>query len=448
VGHHVTPAELDGFMLGGLTRERRQEVVLHLLRGCEPCRDLLEPYLPSLFGSRSRFQEIPRPPLAAYDEAFDRAFAALGLRAPRKTREEARQEVLGLLASGGLEALDALPADLAGPPVIEALLERSWSLRFEDSGQMVQLARAATLAAGGLDERELGEQETEDLRCRAWMELANAYRVADELDHAEDALGCATEHLLKSTQNGLLGARYFTVTGSFQMARRYFRIAGTAFDVATNLYKLHGDAHFAGRSLVMKGIALGYSGETKEAIDSIRLGLSMVDEEREPALVLTAMQCQARLFVDCGHFRDALRIFWEVQRLGLSSGGQLNRLKVRWLEGQIRAGLNELDRAERSLAEVRQGFDEAGLGYKAALAGLELGAVLLRQGRAEEGEKVVRDCAGVFLSLQIRRELHASVLVLRTAVEMRELKLATLYEVIDRLRKGEQDAHAPTPDET
>lgn len=422
-------------------------MVLHLLRGCEPCRTLLEPYLPALFGSRSRFQEIPPAPLASYEEAMDRAFASLGLRVTRKTLEESRQEALDLLVSGGLVALVALPPDLAGRPVIEAFLERSWSLRFEDPDQMMQLAHAATIAAGGLDERELGAKETEDLRCRAWTELANAYRVADELDRAEDALSRATGHFLASTQNRLLGARYFTVTGSYYTARRQFEIAGTAFDIATELYRLHGDEHLAGRTLIMKGIATGYAGGAEEAIHLIEDGLSSVDEDREPEILFSALQSQAWFLVDCGRFEEALRKVSTLKWRRLGPTGRLDELKLRWLEGHIRAGLNELDRAERSLAEVRQGFDEAGLGYKAALAGLELGAVLLRQRRIEEGEKIVRECAGVFLSLQIRRELHASVLVLQKAAEMRQLSLDTLYEVIDRLRKGEQDAYAPPPTE-
>jgi tetratricopeptide (TPR) repeat protein len=444
VDPHVTPAELDGFVLGRLSRERSREVVRHLLLGCNPCRELLEPYLPALFGSRNQLQEAP--PLAAYDEVMDRVFASLGLRVTRKTLEESRREALDLLVSGGLEALAEMPPDLAGRPVIEALLERSWALRFEDPNQMVRLARAATIVAGGLDKRELGARETEDLRSRVWMELANAYRVADELDQAEDALGQAAEHLTESTHNGLLGARYFTIAGFFHTARRRFGIAGAALDIASTLYRLHGDEHLAGRSLIMKGIAIGFAGNAEEAIHLIEEGLSSIDESREPEILFSALQSQAWFLADCGRFTEALRKISALKWRRLGPTGRLDELKLRWLEGQIRAGLNELDRAERSLAEVRQGFDEAGLGYKAALAGLELGAVLLRQGRVGEGEGIVRECAAVFLSLQIRRELYASVMVLHTAVDMRQLRLDTLYDVIDRLRKGEQDAHAPAPD--
>ena len=82
----------------------------------------------------------------------------------------------------------------------------------------------------------------------------------------------------------------------------------------------------------------------------------------------------------------------------------MGALKLRWLEGHIHVGLQDLDLAEQALREVRQGFEEAGLGYKAALAGLELGSVWLQQGSFADAEEIVLECADVFLCLGIRRE--------------------------------------------
>src|SRR5436305_9590873 len=105
-----------------------------------------------------------------------------------RTPEDSKREALALLAAGGLAALLDAPPELSGITLFEALLERSWALRHEDPVQMVQLTRAAALQATHFDEGEIGTREAADLRCRAWTELANAYRVADELDRAEEAL--------------------------------------------------------------------------------------------------------------------------------------------------------------------------------------------------------------------------------------------------------------------
>ena len=151
--------------------------------------------------------------------------------------------------------------------------------------------------------------------------------------------------------------------------------------------------------------------------------------------------------MDCGRFEDARLALQNLRGRKLDIGGRVNELKVCWLEGQISVGLEELDDAERALIEVKQGFEETGLTYKAALAGLELGAVWLRQSRADDAARVVLESIDVFLSLQIQREFLASVLMLRKAVEMKYLNLALLRQVIDFLYKPERDPSArPYPE--
>jgi len=312
---------------------------------------------------------------------------------------------------------------------------------------MVQLARSAALLADGLNESEIGAREIADLRCRAWAELANAYRVADELDRAQDALDRATTHLVLGTQNETLRARFLDVVASYFAARRHFGLAGSTLDIVTAVYRRLGDDHLAGRALIIKGIFIGYSGGAEEAVQSIRQGLSTVDARRDPGLVFSALQSQARFLVDCGKFQEARQALSSLRHRRLDIGGRLNELKVRWLEGQISVGLEEFDQAEQALAEANQGFEEAGLGYKAALAGLELGAVWLHKGRFQDAEKMVLTCADVFLSLQIRRELMAAILMLRQAAEARYLSLSALQRVISLLREEERDSKAPPLEE-
>jgi len=192
----------------------------------------------------------------------------------------------------------------------------------------------------------------------------------------------------------------------------------------------------------MKGIFLGYRGNTEEAVLLIQDGLASVDESRDPRLVFSALQSKAWFLVDCGRYREARRTLFDLRRRGLDPGGRVNELKLRWLEGHIQVGMEELGRAELTLQEVRQGFEEAGLGYKAALAGLELGAVWLRQRRLDEAEKLVLECADVFIFLRIQREALASVLVARKAAETRCLTLGLLQQVIDLLHRTERDPSA------
>jgi tetratricopeptide (TPR) repeat protein len=439
VDYHPTAAELEGFVLGDISAERARAVITHLVPGCRVCGAVLAPYLPMLFGKMNRSAAPPPPTADRYDGALGRAMDSirrLGVTLPTvKSAEQKTREAVDLLAANGLEGLQDVPSYLLGLPLYEALLERSWALRHEDPVQMVQLAQCATLLADRYDDGELDAKELADLRCRAWIELGNAYRVADELERAEDALGHATELFLKGTEDELLGARFFSAQASLFAARRYFEMACSTQDLVAMIYRRQGDEHLAGRALIMKGIFIGYQGDSEEAIRFVQRGLSSIDQRRDPGLVFTALQCQARLLVDCGRFREARRVLWNLGHLDV--GGRVNELKVRWLEGQIHVGLEDFGHAELALQQVKEGFEEVGLKYKAALAGLELGAVWLRKGRLEAAEGIALECTGIFLSLGIRRELLASILVLRKAAETRHLTLALLDQVIHALQEME-----------
>jgi tetratricopeptide (TPR) repeat protein len=441
VVHHPTAAELEGLVFGGNSAERTRAVIAHLLRGCGTCSSRLAPYFPGLFGRRSR-HGAPPPLLEIYDGAVDRALAAAreSATAPLvEAPEQKKQWVLELLATGGLEALLNAPPGLQGGPTCEALLERSWAVRHENPAEMVQLAHAATLMADRLTDAEFSPERLLELRCRAWIELGNARRTNDELELAEEALGRATELFLLIRQDELLMARLFTAWASLYGARRLFELALTTFDIAAGVYRHRKDQHLLGRTLIMKDIFTGYSGNAEEAVRFIQQGLASVDERRDPGLVLSALQSRAWLLVDCGRPREALFALWDLRRRRLDPGGEINKLKLRWLEGHIFAGQGKLGLAERALGQVQQGFEEAGLPYKSALAGLELGAVWLRQGRPSEAEEVVLECTEVFLALRIERETLASVIVLRKAAEMQRLTLGLLNPVIERLRREDRE---------
>ncbi len=407
---------------------------------------MLAPYFPVLFGEGSH-RPPARPPVPEdpYDAAIERALDFIRRVREQtvpagKTPEQKKQEAVDLLVSRGLEGLQDVPEDLVGLPLYEALLERSWALRHEDPVQMMQLAQFAALLADRHAGDGLNRQELADLRCRAWIELGNAYRVADELDQAEDAMGHAAELLLAGSQDELLGARFFAALASLFAALRYFEAACCLQDGVSEIYRQHGDEHLAGRALVMKGIFLGYKGDAEEAVRLITQGLSSLDEQRDPGLVFSSLQTAAWFLVDCGRFREARVALFELK--GRDLGGRVNELKVRWLEGHIFVGLKEFDRAERRLLEVKQGFEEAGLGYKAALAGLELAAVWLRRDRVEPAEQMALECSRTFLSLGIQRELLGSVLLLRRAAEKRCLTLTLLNQVIDALREVERSSRS------
>jgi tetratricopeptide (TPR) repeat protein len=263
--------------------------------------------------------------------------------------------------------------------------------------------------------------------------------VADDLDAAESALGQAAELYLTGTRDELLGAHLFDLQASLFAARRAFSAALQTMDVVHDIYVRHGDTHRAGRALIQKGTYRGYANEPEEAIRLLQRGLAMIDADREPRLALTTVHNTAFCLVICGRVREARSLVWQNLTRYEEHGGQLDRIKLQGLRGLICAGLGELDRAEEYLVAARGGFEEAGVRYHAAIAGLDLAVVWLRQGRRQEARDLVLDCVRVFLELRIHREALAAVLVLQRAFEKGLDADALLDKARDFLRRIEQD---------
>jgi tetratricopeptide (TPR) repeat protein len=431
VNDHPTPAELEGFAWNRTPADRTRAIIAHLMRGCAPCRAAFTPHFAALIGL------APPPELALspkedaeYDAVIDRVFAAVLTRA----RELASKGKTSIAATG-VEELPEAPQPVEIPQ-FETLLQQSWALRNENPTEMVRLAEEARELAESLG-APFKASAVADLRCRAWVELGNAHRVADNFSAAERALGRATELYLEGTQDEVLAARLFTVQASTLGDCRRFDLAETALDLVFTIHRRRGDDHEAGRALLKKGIFAGYRGNTEQALQLVEQGLGLLDEEREPALVFLALHNQARFLLDAGQLRAARMALWKAKARGLHPGGRVIQLKVRWLEGQINAALGELERAEAAFREVKDGFLESKLVYKAALVGLELGALLLRGARTEHAAREILAAADTFMALGINREVSASVLLLRGAAEQRIVDSGLIEYVADQLRRSE-----------
>jgi len=426
VQDHPTAASLEGFLLGTLAPAEMRAIVAHLAARCERCCLAMEPLASLLLGDpfleETPEREIPEAELAAYDEAVARSFAAV--------RERARS----------LRTSPASPA-VAGRALCEGLLARSHALRHEEPEGMVHFARLATLAAESLDPRLFGREAVIDLQARALAELANAYRVADDLESAEATLALAVERSREGSGDPLLLAHVLDLLASLCCHRRRFDRAFALLDAVHAIYRREGEVHPAGRALISKGIYTGYANEPEEAIRLLLAGLEGIDPAREPALPLIACHDLLWLLVDCGRCREA-RLLLERSRplylRHLRQGGNLPRLKLRWLEGRIATGLGELAGAETAFAEVRQGLAGADLGYHSALVGLDLAAVWLRQGKTAQARALVEEMIGAFRALRVTREELAALLLLRETLEREGLTLGLLRSIAEHLGRPER----------
>jgi tetratricopeptide (TPR) repeat protein len=399
-------------------REEVKETLILLLRGQGQRRD-------------------PPPSEADYDALFNRARE----HARRAQLLPARERIhfyktMSLLTSGG--RVEDLRSKTASLGVYEALLARSWSARFDDPQEMCRLAEAAVEMAARFSPKTLGAKRVADLRTRAWGELANACRVADRLREAKRAFGQAFAFLQRGTGDPLLKARLLDLEASYFGAIREFASAQDRLDIVPELYRKAGDPHLAGRTLITRAVYLAYSGNPEEGLRLNQEGLGLIDQEREPDLVVAALHNRLSLLIDLGRFQEARRLLFE-NRERFRSCGRISSLKLRGLEGQISYGLEKWTSAEIAFREVKEGFKQAGLGFAHALMGLYLAMPLLRQGRVDEAEKEVLAASKVFFSLQIHREIFGSVLLLKEAAELRKLTVAILENEVRHIRRAEME---------
>ncbi len=435
LSEHPTPAEMEALLQGSLPSSREPEIVRHLLADCEPCRNVLAAY-----------RQPPADLDDAYEEALDRAFRKARSYARHLRHQATRAEEASALLSrgGGLRSL-CTEGDrpLRSLGVYQALLERSWAIRHDDKAEMVELAQAAVNVALRLNPRLYGPGLLMDLQARAWGELGNAHRAADDLDKAEHAFGKAFELLPQGTGDLSLKARLYDMYASFLGTYRQFGLSLAAFDIAHSVYLEIGDRHLAGRALVKKAIYLHYSGASDEAIPLNESGLTLVEKDRDPNLILEAQLNRLWFLAACGHYEQATRELFEQRADFGKLEGRVNTIKLRWLQGQIAAGLEKWTSAEIALLEVKDEFEKIDMGYHAALVSLEIALVWMRQNRLAQTEKSVKEAARVFLTLGIPRETLGAVQILNEARERKMMTVTFLDSVVKYLHRAQHDPDVP-----
>jgi hypothetical protein len=353
-------------------------------------------------------------------------------------REQARyRRACALLRwGGGARSLAANDVALAGLGVYEALLARSWAVRFGNPQEMTDLAEAALAVALALDCRGYGKRRVADLQARAWGELANAHRVADRLRSAQRAFGQAFALLQNGSGDLYLKARLFDLEASLLGTLGEFPLALGRLAALADLYRELGEPHLAGRTFLTRALYTHYSGEAGQAVRLNAEGMELIDRQRDPELWLHALHNHLLFLVELGLHRRAKRALFE-HRGNLVAKDLVGALRLRALEGRISYGLGELVSAELAFGEAKQGLARAGLAFQGALGGLELAMVLVRQGRVEEAEREVIAAREVFLAQELYREHVGLMLFLEESLRRRRATAELIEHTVAYLRRKE-----------
>jgi tetratricopeptide (TPR) repeat protein len=434
---HVTDEEIARFLSGGLDAAERQRVARHLLGGCLACRARLGLYAPAIFEMTTRPPAVSAEVEAAYDDVIDRVFARVCNAAPRW---ETERRQIGEAVERLREDRDAIREmdEVPSWPLVEALIRLSQEARYRDPGEMLELAFLAEFASRHLDPKLYNPGQIADVRIRALAEYANAYRVNDELDKAEEKFTEAARLYDQRSGDPLVMARVLDLLASLRRSQRRLPEAIDLLDTVYGLYNECGERHLAGRALIKQGINVHYDGRPEEAVKLLRRGIAMLDPEREPQLLVHGRESLLHALVDCGKLKEARRLLLESSLRQKLATEPLNLLKLRVVEGKISAGLGDLGQAEVAFEEARRDFLDRGMEYDAALLGLELMEVWMRQGgRGAEVHEMAEEVLDTFEELKVQREARYAVRFLEAACRQELAAPWLVRKVVSFLRQLE-----------
>jgi hypothetical protein len=352
-----------------------------------------------------------------------------------------RQEALSILTS--LLSGERVWSDLSGAetaalralPQLGALLDAGFSLRHQDPQATLRFARLARYAADRLSPTEFGQDPVADLRALAWAELGNAYRICDDLSRATRAMNRAVYWAERGTRSTLLLARVADLLASLLGAQRRCVEARQLLVLVHDIHENAGRLHLAGRALCSAANMAFLDGAFGEAILLLRRGLSLLDQNRDPALVAQALRSIISCLASLGRFRTARRLLWRSRHWIVEHSSALDLVRLRWLEGRIHAGLGDLSRAEVAFAETRADFGEHGQFYPAAIAGLDLAALWAGQGRYAEVHALAGEMIATFRAVRIAREAIVTLLILQKACDKGRGQLLEIIDMVGSFLK-------------
>ncbi|HYG65437.1 MAG TPA: hypothetical protein VEL74_22840 [Thermoanaerobaculia bacterium] len=420
--NHLDPDALNHLLENHLDKEAWSRALLHLIAVCPECR--------KAGGAILDLYEA-----GAVD--LDLCPIAIGL-------ARSRAEAPALFAE-----LEALPLEARRKTIESDPQWRSWGLcehlsdaseraAAEDPKKAVHFAELAVVLSLALEEWEPAEQLwLDELRANAYAYLGNAQRVSGDLRAAEQSFLQSDRWWSRGgTQAGdVLGyeARILDLKASLRRAQRRLPESLELLEEALAAPEI--TPEMRGRVLIKKAKTLEEVGEVDRAIGVLRDAVPLVEEANDPRLLLCATHNLMWLLAIAGRHLEAHLLVRSVSGLTASAGGRLDLLRLRWVEAQIAAGFGHLDEAVKILEEVRQEFASQNLGYDAALVGLELATLRLREGRLEEVKILAREALPLFASQGVTREVLGAATLFLQAAEAETLTDEVARQVLEFVRR-------------
>ena len=244
---------------------------------------------------------------------------------------------------------------------------------------------------------------------RVHAHRGNALRVTGDFKQADEALAFGLK-TFDEDGNGdpLVEAEMLSFLASLKTDQGKAVEAEGYIDMAAGIYERIGEAAQIARLLVKKSVVVYGTGEFERALSIGMEALHAIDREADPKLYLSAEHNCTIFLYERTRYREAWDRLEAHAALYDAFPDAWTQLRRRKLQGNILRGLGRRREAEEALIAARLGFVAEGLGFYAALAGLDLAYLYVEERRTEEVKRLAEEMVPIFMAQDIHREAAAS----------------------------------------
>lgn len=425
----------DRFAAGDADPRERGQVLRHLFSGCPECIEAVRPQVTLLDHHRREDVSVAR--MLATMADFERRMI--------QERSEAR-ELFGDFQKHPVQRQWTLlrnSSRYGTHAFAELLLDASFEALYDDPRRALDLGDMGLFVATQLKDTFYGERAVRDLCGRAWGRVANARRANSDLLGAEQAIATAAKQLEEGSGEPLVEAEHHYFVASIHRSQRRFPAARKAITRSRRLYRLVGDAHLEGRSLLNEALIQELDGDLQGAISRISRAIPMIDESRDRHLALGARHNLLWCLTAAGKGAEAQVELEKLRPRYAEIGDKMSLIRLRWMEGRIALQLGRGETAEAALRESHEAFLAHEIPYEAATVAFDLASLFADQGRTTELKTLAGELVAVFHRLGVAREALAALMLFERTAQAEAVTatlVAKLASYFERIRSEPETA--------
>lgn len=342
-----------------------------------------------------------------------------------------RREWLGIIQ----EAMESY----ASPRIVVELLERARRLlpgAPQEVEAITEIIQHTALRLTGPDLDGFGHAAT----ISALALRSCSLRVQDRLTEAK-ALVAMARLIVKRQRvtDALTLAELDLHEGALHRDIRDFPVAGELLSRAAWFYRLHNQHLDTYRALLLLADVERQSGRYREALHLLDAAQDCIlPDPPEPATFRLDAQ-RALVLADAGSYSQARAVVSRIRERRLPAVGPGPQFRLRWTEGRIALGLDELEEAETALLDARAITRSMNDSVDTALVSLDLALVHLRAGRRQPLEEIAAFLQPLLGEEGFHEEAKAALGLLIDAIQRRELSQKLVRQLYVYLSQSRND---------